>query len=205
MGPLLDPVLVKAHETVMKPIDVRSDAVYLQALTCVEHRLPPPQTLKTQGYVLSLGLRYGLLGIASTFYLLQFASSDDEQAVVRLSRQWPRLVEDHVRFVLLPRLPFAADAVLPLAISRCAERPLELALPLLKRLCPLDSCLSESTKRFTFESRFGIRQGWPLLKRRTAAREFRKQAELSTGFALQFFERRLYALDEVSEIALIGE
>jgi hypothetical protein len=189
----------------MKPIELRSDTAYLQALRCVEFRVPPLAKLQKQGYVLTLGLRYGLIGIAATFQLLETANSEDEKVVMDLARSWPRLVEDHVRFETHRQVPFPCDAIFPVAVSRCAERPLRLALPLLRRLCPLDSCLAEATEQFIAENRYGIRLNWPLFRRRQALKEFRRHAELSTGYALHFFERRQYDLEEVPEIALLGE
>ncbi len=189
----------------MKPIELRSDTAYLQALKCVGYRVPHMGRLKKQGYVLNLGLRYGLLGIAATFHLLETANSEDEKVVMDLARQWPRLVEDHVRFETHRLVPFASDAIFPVAVGRCAERPLKIALPLLRRLCPLESCLAEATEQYISENRYGIRLNWSVFQRRRALREFRKQAELSTGFALHFFERRQYDLEEVPEIALLGE
>jgi len=189
----------------MKPIEYRSDIEYLQALRCVEYRLPAISELKKQGYVLTLGLRYGLVAIAATFHLLETASGDDERFVLGSTRAWPRIVEDHVRFELLNRVPFAVDVAFPVAVSRCAERPLRIALPLLHRLCPLETCLEEAMEQFIAENHYGIRMNWPWYRRRAAVREFRRHAQDSLAYALHFFERRQYDLEEVPEIALLGE
>jgi len=189
----------------MKPIEYRSDIAFLQALRCVEYRVPPIRNLRKQGYVLTLGLRYGLIGIAATFHLLETANSEDEKIVMNLTRSWPRIVEDHVRFELQKRMPFTVDLAFPVAVSRCAERPLRIVLPLLHRLCPLESCLQEATQQFIGENLYGIRMNWPFYGRRAAVREFRIHAQESMDFALHFFERRQYDLEEVPEIALLGE
>ena len=189
----------------MKPIEYRSDIEYLQAVRCVEYRLPAISELRKQGYVLTLGLRYGLVAIAATFHLLETASSEDERLVLNSTKSWPRIVEDHVRFELLNRIPFPVDLAFPIAVSRCAERPLRIALPLLHRLCPLETCLEEATERYISENIYGIRMNWPWYRRRAAVREFRRHAQESLTFALHFFERRQYDLDEVPEIALLGE
>lgn len=189
----------------MKPIEYRSDIAYLQALRCVEYRMPPLGALRKQGYVLTLGLRYGLMGIAATYHLLETANGDEERFVLASTRSWPRIVEEHVRFELMNRIPFSVDIAFPVTVSRSAERPLRIALPLLQRLCPLESCLHESAEQYISENSFGIKLHWPWLKRRAAVREFRRYAQESLTFALHFFERRQYELDEVPEIALLGE
>ena len=125
----------------MKPIEYRSDIAYLQALRCVQYRIPSMLQLKKPGFVLSLGLRYGLVGISATYHLLETASSDDEKFVLNLTGSWPRIVEDHVRFELRNSIPFPIDQSFPLAVSRCAARPLRIALPHLQRLCPIENCL----------------------------------------------------------------
>jgi hypothetical protein len=189
----------------MKPIEYRSDIEYIRAVRCVEYRLPKQGQLRKQGFVLALGHRYGLMAIAATFHLLETASSEDERLVLSSARAWPRIVEDHVRFELLSRIPFQVDLMFPTAVSRCAERPLRIALPLLKQLSPLEACLEESTERYIAENMYGIKMNWPWYKRRAAVREFRKHAQESVTYALHFFERRQYDLDEVPEIALLGE
>jgi hypothetical protein len=189
----------------MKPIEYRSDIEYIRAVRCVEYRLPKQGQLRKQGFVLALGLRYGLMAIAATFYLLESASTEDERLVLNSAKAWPRIVEDHVRFELLNRIPFQVDLMFPTAVSRCAERPLRIALPMLKQLTPLESCLEESMERFISENIYGIKMNWPWYRKRAAVREFRRYAHESLAFAVHFFERRQYDLDEVPEIALLGE
>jgi hypothetical protein len=189
----------------MKPIEYRSDIEYLQAARCVEYRLPNASQLKKQGYVLALGLRYGLVAIAATYHLLEIAGTEDERLVLNSTRSWARIVEDHVRFELLSRIPFQTDLMFPAAVSRCAERPLRIALPLLKQLSPLETCLEEAAERYISENIYGIRMNWPWYRRKAAVREFRRHTQTSLTFALHFFERRQYDLDEVPEIALLGE
>jgi len=189
----------------MKPIEYRSDIEFIQAVRCVEYRLPPIGQLRKQGYVLTLGLRYGLVGIAATFHLLETASGEDERTVLNATKSYAQIVEDHVRFELLNRVPLPVDLGFPVAIGRCAERPLRIALPLLQRLCPLETCLEEAAERYTSENIYGIKMNWPWYRRRAAIREFRSYTQESLSFALHFFERRQYDLEEVPEIALLGE
>ena len=189
----------------MKPIEYRSDIEYIRAVRCVEYRLPKQGLLRKQGYVLTLGLRYGLMAIAATFHLLETASGEDERLVLSTAKAWPQIVEDHVRFELISRIPFQVDLMFPCAVGRCAERPLRIALPLLKQLNPLEACLEAASEQFIAENIYGIKMGWPWYKRRAAVREYRRYAQESLTYALHFFERRQYDLDEVPEIALLGE
>ena len=65
----------------MRPIEYRVDTAYMQALKCVEFRLPRDPRLPRDEYLLSLGLRYGLAGAAATHQLLLSAGEDDEEPV----------------------------------------------------------------------------------------------------------------------------
>ncbi len=189
----------------MKPIEYRSDIEFLQALRCVEYRLPRQGDLRKQGYILALGLRYGLVGIAATYHLLETASDDEERLVLASARGWPQIVEDHVRFELKSRIPFPVDLSFPLTVSRMAERPVRIAIPLLQRLCPLESCMHQATEQFISENLFGVRLHWPWFRKGAAVKLFRRHAQESAGFAVRFFQRRQCDLEEVPEIALLGE
>ncbi len=189
----------------MKPIEYRSDIQYLQALRCVEYRLPNHGHLRKQGYVLTLGLRYGLTAIAATFHLLETANGEDEQLILGSTKSWGRLVEDHVRFEIINRVPFRVDLAFPIAVSRCAERSMRIALPMVRRLCPLESCLQETAEQYINENIYGVKMNWPWYKRRAAVREFRLHTQESLSYAHNFFERRQVDLDEVPEIAMLGE
>ncbi len=189
----------------MKPIEYRSDIEFVQALRCVEYRVPRMSQLRKQGYILTLGLRYGLVAVAATFHLLETASEDDERTILNSTRSWPQIVEDHVRFEMLNRMPFPVDNSFPVAVSRSAERPLRIAMPMLRRLPPLEDCLEEVCERYIVENLYGIRANWPWYYRRAAVNEFRRHTRESVAFALRFFERRVVDLEEVPEIALLGE
>ncbi|MDR3688879.1 MAG: hypothetical protein P4L46_05830 [Fimbriimonas sp.] len=189
----------------MKPIEFRTDIEYLQALRCVEYRIPRKSRFRKPGYLAALGLRYGLVGVAATYHLLQVANDEDECCVVGAMRSWPRLVEDHVRFDLLDRLPFPTDSRMPVVVSELSERPLRLSVPYLYGLCSLERCLCEVSEAYSSENRDSIRMNWPWYRYRAAGNEFLRCKEESLRFALHFYERRLYDLQEVSEIVLLGE
>jgi hypothetical protein len=189
----------------MRPIEYKADIEYIQALRCVEYRLPVVGKLQKQGYLLALGLRYGLVGIAATNHLLESATGEDERCVLNITRSWPRIVEDHVRYELLKRLPFPCDIAIPVAVGRYSERALRLALPLLHRVSTLEKALQDTCDQFCSEHVAAIRMNWPWYLRRAAVREFNRCSKESLSFALHFSERRQYDLEEVPEIALLGE
>jgi hypothetical protein len=189
----------------MRPIEFRADIEFLQALRCVEYRVPRMGRFQRPGYLAALGLRYGLVGIAATYHLLVTACDEDESCVLNATRSWPQLVEDHVRYELLNRFPFPHDPAVPIMVGQYAERPLRLALPMLHRLNTLDTCLKEVCEYYIAENIAAIRMNWPWYRRRTAKQEFIRCMNDSLSFTLHFFERRQYDLQEVPEIALLGE
>ncbi len=189
----------------MDPIDVRADSTFTQALRCVQFRVPQPYGFKAPGFVLALGVRYGMIAMAAAYHLLITADDDEEGAIMEMIDCWPRLVEDSVKWDLSTRLPFAIDSSVPSFIGRIAELPLRAYLPLYRRLCPLYQSLDLVGHSLAHEHRSMIFEGWPWLKRRVASNLFENTWRESAEFALHFFDRRQADLEEVSEIALIGE
>jgi len=189
----------------MKPIEYQVDIEYLQALRCVEYRIPKPGTFHKPGYVAALGLRYGLIGAAATCHLLSTCHIHEQTCVKDASRSWIRLVEDHICYELIDLIPFTNDPSFPVTVAQFADRPMRLALPLLDRFLSLKICLEEVSLIYESEVQSQIYAEWPWLKRKVAMSEYRKNAEDSLSYALHFFERRLYDLQEVPEIALLGE
>jgi len=189
----------------MRPIEFRADIAYLQALRCVEYRVPKPARFRPPGYFAALGLRYGLVGIAATYHLLETACGEDENRVLNATRSWSRLVEDHVRYEIPGLLPVESGAATPHAVAQLAERPLRLALPMLHRVNSLETCLREICDQYVKENTSSIRSGWPWYRWHGARQEFLRTMNESLSFTLHFFERRQYDLQEVPEIALLGE
>lgn len=189
----------------MDPIDVRVDTAFCQALKCAEYRLPKPDGLRAPGYVLALGLRYGLIGMAACHHLLLTSDTNDEDNILAMMDCWPSLVEDHVRWDMMHRLPFTAGSNVAHVIGRVAHLPLTSYLPLYRRLYPLGAALELVSEAFIHENRGMIFEGWPWFKRRAAMRTFEESMRESVAYARHFFERREADLEEVPEIALIGE
>lgn len=189
----------------MDPIDVRVDTTFSQALRCVQYRLPRPNGYRAPGYVLALGVRYGLIGIAASHHLLITSEDYEEASVLAMVDSWPDLVEDHVRWDMMHRLPFAVNSNVPHLVGRIAALPLCGYLPLYQRMCPLTRALDVIGQGLIAENRAMIYEGWGWMKRKRVLRLFEATTEESIDFALHFFERRQADLDEVPEIALIGE
>jgi hypothetical protein len=189
----------------MKPIYERADIAFMQALRCVEFRIPKLGRLKRPGYLVALGLRYGMIGVAASHHLLITADDDEEVELLDLIASFPRMVEDHVRWDVEHRLPIETSKMLPIYLAKLSAHPLEIYFPLYRRLCPLDHCLNHVIDAYTREHDSAIRDGWNLFQRRRAMKDFQDAAEQSATYAKHFFERRQADLDEVPEIALIGE
>ncbi|HVT10899.1 MAG TPA: hypothetical protein VHE55_01425 [Fimbriimonadaceae bacterium] len=189
----------------MEPIDVRADTAFAQALLCVEYRLPPPGGFKAPGYIFALGMRYGLIGMAASHHLLVTSEVYEEIRVLATIDCWPDFVEDHLRAVVGRRLPFATNSSIPDLVGRVAGLPLRSYLPLYRRLCPLSSALKIVADAICRDNRAMIFEGWPWFRRKAALRVFEASVEESKDFAMHFFERREADLEEVPEIALIGE
>ena len=189
----------------MKPIEYQVDLEYLQALRCVEYRIPRCDSLQKPGYIATLGLRYGLIGAAATYHLLSSCSNDERPSVLAATRSWPRLVEDHICYELIDDVPISNDPTFPITVARFAERPILLALPLMDRFLTLNLCLEAVCHIYESEVEDQIYSQWPWYRRRSALVEYRKKTSQSLSYALHFYERRLYDLHEVPEIALLGE
>jgi len=189
----------------MDPIDVRADTTFAQALRCVQFRLPNPDGYRAPGYVLALGVRYGMIGIAASHHLLITAEGFEEPRILVMTEAWPGMVEDHVRWEMSLRMPFTTNVNVAHLVGQISYLPLHGYLPLYTRLCPLSRALELVGDALVTENKGMIFEGWPWYRRKSAVRLFQATLRESAQFALHFFERRQADLDEVPEIALIGE
>src|SRR5437868_3125289 len=108
----------------MRPIELKADKEFMQALLCTEYRVPAVGMLRAPAYLLGIALRYGLIGAAATHHLLIHSDDDDEErGVINLAQGWPEIVEEHVRQTLRHKLPFHADPSVPAIIGQLAYLP----------------------------------------------------------------------------------
>jgi hypothetical protein len=190
----------------MRSIRQRADKEFLQALKCVEYRVPDSGQFRPKGFLLAVALRYGLVGSAVSHHLLLETDSIDELPVLdSIARCWPSHVEKHVDTELRHRLAVDDEPRIPELVAQWARRPLQIAVPLYRRMCPLEVCLEMATDDFLVAHTKEIEEGWGWWNRKKALRNFSEEAKRSVTFAMNFFERRSLDLDEVPEIALLGE
>ena len=189
----------------MRPIEQITDQTFTQAMRCVGYRLPLDPEAKPSTMELCLGLRYGLIGVSAAHHLLLSCPDRDERRLVGYLRNFGSLVEEHVQNEVMPILPFRPDSGFAERIGRFAREPIVSYLPLYRRMCPLELCLSVIAEEFALIHRSTILAGKMLFGRTAARRDFQKISDESFGFALCFFERRQAGLEEVREIALLGE
>jgi len=152
---------------------------------------------------MALGLRYGLVGCATAHHLLISESPLTERSVKKQVGNLGTLIDCHVE-TLKPefrrrivghewRVPAAAMEIL------------EMYVPQYRWLFALDLSLSMIIDQFSEAHRHEIAMGCGFFGRWRSRREFQIAANDSYGFALGFFERRLAEIEEVPEIALLGE
>jgi len=189
----------------MKPIEERADLTTMQALRCVQYRLPNPQSMRKDALVMALSLRYGLIGVAAFHHLLITTEEKEEHEVLLMMGCWADIVEDHAQWELAHRWSLEFDTGIPETVGKLAGKALRSFLPLYQRLYPLDRCLHLLAADFTLNNRTSIEGHWYRPGRKKAQLAFRQAAADSIHFAQSFFERRQADLDEVPEIALIGE
>ncbi|HWD37711.1 MAG TPA: hypothetical protein VG944_02600 [Fimbriimonas sp.] len=189
----------------MRPIEQKTETTLSQALKCAQFRMPLDARLRKRPLEMGIGLRYGLIGIAASHHVLLSCPDDQERALVRQLHGFSGQIEDHFRQVVIGKMPYGPDVEFPHRMGRIFERLLDCYLPLYHRLCPLDLCLSVICDDFTYSHRKEIAQGVPLLSRSAAKRTFHSLADQSFAYALTFFERRQAGIEEVAEIALLGE
>lgn len=189
----------------MKPLDEKLDVNFMQALKCVGFRLHNRHQLKRNAYAHLLGLRYGLVGAAATHQLLTRCEVVEEQEALALIRSWPIMVEEHVRWAAGPRLSFSRGDACASLVASVAGRTMQTYLMLYRRICPLDSALAIARDVFLEEHRGIAGEGWLWWQKARARKRFRTAADESLAIALHFYDRREADLDEVPEIALIGE
>lgn len=189
----------------MDPIDLRAETTFSQGLRCLEYRLPSMEGFRPPGYVLALGVRYGMIGVAAAHHLLTTSGEREQDRALEMAESWPGLVVEHVQEAMRHRLPFATNSQVPRLVGSISSMPLRAYIPLYKKLCPLSRALELVGEAIAAENRPMIFEGWSWFKHKSALRIFRQELDKSRHYGLNFFERRQADLEEVPEIALIGE
>ncbi|HTQ09565.1 MAG TPA: hypothetical protein VMI31_05795, partial [Fimbriimonadaceae bacterium] len=171
----------------MEPIDVRVETTFAQALRCVQYRLPSPDGFRSPGFILAVGARYGLIGVAAVHHLLLTAANDaEEKPILDSIESWETLVTDHIRWDVAHRLPFAVTRESSQLVGRVASLPLRSYLPLYRRLCPLSMALELVGQALASDHRTMVWGGWGWLQRKAAMRCFRSSVRESKEYAIHF-------------------
>lgn len=189
----------------MDPIDVRADTNFHHALRCVEYRPIHTGNLKPAGYTAAIATRYGLIGSAAAYNLLLTSPDDPTSTLEAEVGYWQELVEDHMRTTMSRHAPFAINLTVPTIVGRFAGAQMRAFLMLYRRRFSFADCLEMIGQVASAEHKGMICEGWPWYRRRQAMRHFRELRAESARFATNFFERRQAGLEEVPEIALLGE
>ena len=189
----------------MRPIDDKVDVAFSQALRCVEFRLPVPGHMRRNGYLHALAVRYGMMGATAIHTLI--GTLDRQERLVFFERLpvWADLVEEHVRWETIGRLPIEMNSSTPSWLARQSSDAVQIYLPLQRQNFPLDLCLDVLSEEYLKGCIHQINAEWPWLKRRAAVQMYRESAQESHRLAMNFYERRQCGLEELPEIALLGE
>lgn len=189
----------------MKPVHARAEQVFKAALRCVQYRVPRLYSLRPMGFAHALGLRYGLIGLAGCHHLMLSADPRDEIELEADFLGWQDEVAEHVRFEVVPALPFSTLVAFPSVVGRFATEPIYCYMAQRLRLLPFDYYLEIALSEYEAEHKKHAIKGSPLWARRRAAKSFHAANRESLAFARNFLERREEDLDEVPEIVLLGE
>ena len=189
----------------MKPIQERAELALVQSLRCVQYRPPNRFGFKPRAYACALGLRYGLIGAAAATFSLEIAAPLEERDLNSVFRYWPLMVAEHFKTEMSYRVAVQLDELAPATIARLSSGPLKLCLALHKQFLPLSRILEIATEVFHRDHRNDVTSDHWLFARAHSMKIFRSASSESLRFANCFFERQRAGLDEVSEIALLGE
>jgi len=189
----------------MKPIQVRAELALVQGLRCVQYRPPNRFGFKPRAYACAVGLRYGLIGAAAATFSLEIADPVEERDLNSVFRYWPLMVAEHFKTEMSYRVAIQLDELAPATIARLSSAPLKLCLGLRKQFLPLSRILEIASEVFHRDHRNDVIADHWLFGKTHALKIFRDASQESIRFANCFFERQRAGLDEVSEIALLGE
>jgi hypothetical protein len=189
----------------VKPVHILTEQAFHQATICVEYRLASLASFPPAAYAHALGLRYGLAGMAAAHHLLLSADPREESRLESDLMSWQDAVAEHVRFEVAEKLPFETLAAFPTVVGRFANEPIYSYLTQHRRLLPFEYYLEIAVKEYEDSHRNYAAKGWPWWKRGAGRRLFHEESRRSLAYAEAFFRRRESGLEEVPEIALLGE
>jgi hypothetical protein len=154
---------------------------------------------------LTVCLRFGILGIGASHYVLKRASNSERISLLSELRRFGTMIREHLEE---NRISEYSHQISP----GCSRQAQEIYGELFDRYVtlsnlngPLDLVLSILVEEFVQKHSAQCGKRLILFRNRRLERAFDVQAQRSLQFALNFVERRSYDLEELPEIALIGE
>jgi hypothetical protein len=179
--------------------------LYHQALRCVAFRLPldvPMSSAMVEGV---LGLRYGLIGATAVFPMLQEGFDRQGDVPTYLATEFPAAVERHLLQEVDANLRKRGILVSSERIRDMVAFCMNVFLNAVERKMSLPNALAETADAFAEHYNRTIARGVPLWQRPGLKQKLDDQAKHTLRFCGNFFQRRLHDLEEVPEIALLGE
>ncbi|RYG39183.1 hypothetical protein EON81_01625 [bacterium] len=189
----------------MRSIQSTTRRAFDQALVSASYRVPTAESVPTEVWLAATALRYGLFGCASAHALLIEAGSDDEVWILDHLGEIGQTVADHYLEHVLPRAPQGVDMTSAWRVGEMAQLVADDFAPLGRRVPSVDVALRLATESFGQTRDQSIFSSLPWWRRRDAHRKYNALVDESLVFAENFYGRRLLDLDEVREIALLGE
>jgi hypothetical protein len=189
----------------MKPIEERAETAFLNALRCVQYRIPKPDGLKKPAYPYAVAMRYGLIGAAAAFQVMTNADTEEQRRLQHTFKSWPIMVEEHVLWNIMDRVPLDEFVSVPTLVGQVSERPVRIASIMQRQRYTLDRCLELAQEVFVRDHIEPITEGWGWFGKNAGLTKFREIGEESIHYAMHFFDRLEAGLEEVPEIALLGE
>jgi hypothetical protein len=191
----------------MRPIDFKIDSSLTQALTCGEYRFPKAGSMSPLSYDLSVSLRFALLGIAACHFALKDCPPQEQDEHFPELRFFGTMIREHLdqeRVLCVSIPPTFSNDSLELAQATFAEI-FDRYVELRTFRCPLDLAMNIIVEEFTERSKPYLKSKYRFWGSKKGLQAFQIESEKSHRFALNFYERRHYELEELPEIALIGE
>ncbi len=189
----------------MRQIDSTIDSSFCSALTCAELRFPKAHTMPRVALDSSVSLRFGLLGIAASQFILKDVPVRDQPAIIPDLRFFGTMIAEQLE---RSRLSASAHIVSEHCVDNCRNAYSEMFdryIELRQMNGPSELILAVLVEEFNRRSLQKFSRGFLRFWHRRTEREFKSQAQKSLQYALNFLERRRYGVEEVAEIALIGE
>ncbi|RYG45451.1 hypothetical protein EON79_12625 [bacterium] len=189
----------------MRSIQSTTRRAFDQALACAAYRVPSADKTPTEVWLAASALRYGLFGCAAAHALLIGAGSDDEVWILDHLGEIGDTVAEHYMSHVMSRAPVGIDLTSAWRVGEMAQLVADDYAPLGRRMTGVNVALRLASESFGQTRDRAIFASLPWWRRKDARRRYEALVDESLALAEKFYERRILDLDEVREIALLGE